>query len=51
MFGDFRDVANSVKIEPTQKIPDIRYVNTPKLNDEGNIVFPFFLLLSNLILT
>ena len=27
IFGDFREVANSAKIKPTQKIPDIRYVN------------------------
>ena len=26
IFGDFREVANSSKIKPTRKIPDIRYV-------------------------
>ena len=25
IFGDFREVANSAKIKPTRKIPDIRY--------------------------
>ena len=26
IFGNFREVANSGKIKPTQKIPDIRYI-------------------------
>ena len=25
IFGDFKEVANSAKIKPTRKIPDIRY--------------------------